>query len=169
MNSCLEAKKIVRIINEVNGDYGAIDHSKVCVVGLEKFHGKKEREKYRKLLIQSVLIRQEMNRGSGRQDDDCLSEISAMISSSFKEFALWQAAMHKFHANCSPAVSTISQGPRELNSLAPSSKRRKLEQDFEYSSRPQDSPNTLLTSSIPYKTHGQVRHEMHQLMAEFCS
>jgi hypothetical protein len=168
-NSCLEAKQIVTIINSVNGDYGAIDHSKVCVVGLEKFHGKKEREKYRKLLIKSVLIRQEMNRGLGRQDADCLCEISAMISSSFKDFALWQAAMHKFHANSSPGAPTKTQRPLERNSV-PGAKRQKLDQDFEYSSQPQDSTKAaLLTQSIPYTNHGQVRQETHQLMAEFCS
>jgi hypothetical protein len=168
-NSCLEAKQIVNIINSVNGDYGAIDHSKVCVVGLEKFHGKKEREKYRKLLVKSVLIRQEMNRGAGRQDADCLCEISAMISNSFKEFALWQAAMHKFHANSSPDVSTKTQRPFETNN-APCAKRRKREQDFEYSTQTQDSPKTLLASNtISYTNHGQVRQETHQLMAEYCA
>lgn len=100
MASCNEAKKIVKLIHLVGGKLEAIDHSRHCVVGLEKYHGKKEREKYRKMLIRSVLIRQEMNRGLGlgTAENGCLSEISQMMSSSFKEFALWQAAMHEFHA-----------------------------------------------------------------------
>lgn len=168
-NSCLEAKTIVKIINSVNGDYGAIDHSKVCVVGLEKFHGKKEREKYRKLLIKSVLIRQEMNRGMGKHDADCLCEISAMISSSFKEFALWQAAMHKFHANSPPVSSTKTQRVFDVTTAAPAAKRQKVEHGFEYSSRPQESPKSLMNPSISYTNHGKVRQEINQLMAEFCS
>jgi hypothetical protein len=100
MDSCNEAKDIVKLIHLVGGKLEAIDHSRHCVVGLEKYHGKKEREKYRKLLIRSVLIRQEMNRGLGlgTDENECLSQISQMLSSSFKEFALWQAAMHQFHA-----------------------------------------------------------------------
>lgn len=164
-NSCLEAKRIVQIINAVDGDYNAIDHSKVCVVGLEKWHGKKEREKYRKLLIKAVLIRQEMNRGLGRQDADCLCEISAMISSSFKEFALWQAAMHKFHANSSDPPP--QQPPRQCENNQGPSKRQKLEAGFEYSSRPQTSPNSPIVTQ--FANHGQVRQEMHQMMAGFCS
>lgn len=100
MDSFNEAKQIVKLIHLVGGKLEAIDHSRHCVVGLEKYHGKKEREKYRKMLIRSVLIRQEMNRGLGlgTAENGCLSEISQMMSSSFKEFALWQAAMHEFHA-----------------------------------------------------------------------
>jgi len=167
MNSCLEAKKIVTIINSVNGDYGAIDHSKVCVVGLEKFHGKKEREKYRKLLVKSVLIRQEMNRGLGRQDTDCLCEISNMISSSFKEFALWQAAMHKFHANSSD-VSTQSRMQAETDNGP--AKRQRISHGFRYSgSSPSLPPHALMPPSTPqYAGHGQVRQEVHQIMAELC-
>mmetsp|Transcript_66905 Transcript_66905/g.193355 ORF Transcript_66905/g.193355 Transcript_66905/m.193355 type:complete len:283 (-) Transcript_66905:74-922(-) len=114
-HSCLEAKKIVKIIDEVNGNYGAIDLEKYCVVGLEKFHNKKEKEKYRKLLVKAVLLKQEMNRDMGKQDADCVCDVSAMISSSFTEFALWQAAMHKFHAQSSgpapqPPLSPIQNG-----------------------------------------------------------
>lgn len=166
MNACLEAKKIVKIINAVNGDYAAIDHSKVCVVGLEKFHGKKEREKYRKLLIKSVLIRQEMNRGLGRQDADCLCEISNMISSSFKEFALWQAAMHKFHANS----CDNSTHPRLANDGDNGrSKRQRLDAGFNYTSGPSPSSSHMLSPSPQYDDPGQVRQEMQQIMAEFCS
>lgn len=163
-NSCMEAKRIVQIINSVDGDYNAIDHSEVCVVGLEKWHGKKEREKYRKLLIKAVLIRQEMNRGLGRQDADCLCEISAMISSSFKEFALWQAAMHKFHANSSD-FPPPSQ--RERESCQGPSKRQKREGGFDCSSRPEAPPSNHIMTQYP--NHGQVRQEMHQMMAGFCS
>lgn len=163
-NSCLEAKRIVHIINSVDGDYNAIDHSKVCVVGLEKWHGKKEREKYRKLLIKAVLIRQEMNRGLGRQDADCLCEISAMISSSFKEFALWQAAMHKFHAN---SCDLPPESQRRLDSNHTPLKRQKVEIEFENSSRNQGLSGNSISSQYP--NHGQVRQEMHQMMTGFCS
>ncbi len=163
-NSCLEAKRIVHIINSVDGDYNAIDHSKVCVVGLEKWHGKKEREKYRKLLINAVLIRQEMNRGLGKRDADCLCEISAMISSSFKEFALWQAAMHKFHANSSDLPP---QSSRLCEPNQGASKRQKVEVGFEYSSRTQVSPSNHVAAQ--YANHVEVRQEMHQVMAGFCS
>jgi hypothetical protein len=121
MESTTEAKKIVKIIDSVNGNMEAIDHSRVCVVGLEKFHGKREREKYRRLLIKSVLIRQEMNRGLGLQhDSNCLCEISEMISSSFKEFAIWQAAMHKFHAYESPTSSRAAT----IESPSPAKRQR---------------------------------------------
>jgi hypothetical protein len=104
METCCEAKNIIAIINSVNGNMEAIDHSQVCVVGLEKFHGKKEKDLYRKLLIKSVLIRQEMNRGLGLvHDGDCFCAISEMISVSFKEFALWHAAMHSIHAYGTPS------------------------------------------------------------------
>jgi hypothetical protein len=112
MDSCNEAKNIVQLIHLVGGKLEAIDHSRHCVVGLEKYHGKKEREKYRKILIRSVLIRQEMNRGLGlgASENGCLSEISQMMSASFKEFALWQAAMHEFHAygSSKPSQSLLS-------------------------------------------------------------
>jgi hypothetical protein len=163
MESCVEARKIVTMINSVNGDMDAIDHSRVCVVGLEKFHSKKEREKYRKLLIRSVLIRQEMNRGLGlRYDVNCLSEISQLISSSFKEFALWQAAMHKFHAYgplSEPEVST-----NELSSPDHAqAKRQKLMTG--YCSIP--TPSAL--SSNLAQNPEQVRAELQQLMAGYCS
>lgn len=94
---CREAKQIVSVINSVNGNWNAIDHSQICIVGLEKFHGKKERDTNKKLLIQSVLIRQQMNRNLGMVNDtNSLNDISSMISASFKEFARWQAAMHMF-------------------------------------------------------------------------
>jgi hypothetical protein len=113
MDSCNEAKEIVKLIHLVGGKFEEIDHSRHCVVGLEKYHGKKEREKYRKLLIRSVLIRQEMNRGLGlgTNENECLSQISQMMSSTFKDFALWQAAMHEFHAygNSLPANSLLLQ------------------------------------------------------------
>lgn len=158
MSSCLEAKHIVKIINSVNGNFGAIDHSQVCVVGLEKFHGKKEREKYKKLLIKSVLIRQEMNRGLGKADENCLREISQMISGSFKEFALWQAAMHKFHAHDdSSSTNTVK---RDIPVDESPRKRQK-----------RDSLSNGIIS-IPSNVHSdptQVRQEVHQLMAGFCS
>lgn len=113
MDSCNEAKEIVKLIHLVGGKLEEIDHSRHCVVGLEKYHGKKEREKYRKLLIRSVLIRQEMNRGLGlgTEENQCLSDISQMMSSAFKDFALWQAAMHQFHAygNSQPPQSLLLQ------------------------------------------------------------
>jgi len=100
MNSCLEAKAIVAIINSVNGNLDAIDHSKICIVGLEKYHDKKAKDNNRKMLIKSVLIRQELNRFYGLPNDiNCLCEISELLSCSFKEYALWQAAMHAFHAH----------------------------------------------------------------------
>ena len=111
--SCCEANKIVAIINSVNGNMQAIDHSQICVVGLEKFHGKNEKEKYRKLLVRSVLIRQEMNRLLGvKPDGNCLSQISEMLSLSFKEFALWQAAMHSFHAYSAASIETMRSPKR---------------------------------------------------------
>jgi hypothetical protein len=135
MESCNEAKKIVKLIHLVGGKLEAIDHSRHCVVGLEKYHGKKEREKFRKMLIRSVLIRQEMNRGLGlgTNENGCLSEISQMMSSSFKDFALWQAAIHEFHAygsakpsqslfvskaivaksNCPPSELPMAKRPRQ--------------------------------------------------------
>lgn len=127
MDSCNEAKDIVRLIHTVGGKFEEIDHSQHCVVGLEKYHGKKERETYRKLLIRSVLIRQEMNRGLGlgTDENECLSEISQMMSSSFKDFALWQAAMHEFqaHGKSQPSHSLLLQHrqrmEREANSPTP--------------------------------------------------
>lgn len=160
MESCYEAKKIVKIINAVNGNFHAIDHSQICIVGLEKFHGKKEREKYRKLLIRSVLIRQEMNRGLGiGQDTNCLCEISEMISSSFKEFALWQAAMHKFHANEAHDSQNQDQNGRE-GRYEPPGKRQRRTSQYEHpatvSAQVQDNPT-------------KFREEVHQLMAGFCA
>jgi hypothetical protein len=125
MDSCNEAKKIVKLIQLVGGKLEAIDHSAHCVVGLEKYHGKKEREKYRKMLIRSVLIRQEMNRGLGlgTSENGCLSEISQMMSSSFKDFALWQAAMHEFHAygSSKPSQSLLVSKAIIARSSCPSS------------------------------------------------
>ena len=127
MESCSEAREIVKKILSVNGNMEAIDHSQVCVVGLEKFHGKKEREKHRKLLISSVLIRQEINRGLGlEQDNDCLRDLSQVISSSFKEFALWQAAMHKFHAYGHPNEIEVPSSERHSR-VNSQSKKQKLE------------------------------------------
>lgn len=175
MSSCLEAKKIVQIIDSVNGNFGAIDHSRVCVVGLEKFHGKKEREKYRKLLIKSVLIRQEMNRGLGRSDENCLCEISEMISSSFKEFALWQAAMHKFHAHSMDEVPRATQASDTTGSNSNSTTsplKRAATTDETARKRPRRDSLSDGIISIPANVHPdptQVRQEVHQIMAGFCS
>jgi hypothetical protein len=162
MESCVEAREIINMINSVNGDMDAIDHSQVCVVGLEKFHSKKEREKYRKLLIRSVLIRQEMNRGLGlRHDVNCLSEISQLISSSFKEFALWQAAMHKFHAYGSQSKPEASTN--EWNSTDHAqSKRQRLMTGY------CSIPTSTLASSLTENPE-QVRAEVQQLMGGYCS
>ena len=170
MNSCLEAKKIVQIIDSVNGNFGAIDHSRVCVVGLEKFHGKKEREKYRKLLIKSVLIRQEMNRGLGRSDENCLCEISEMISSSFKEFALWQAAMHKFHAHSMDEVPRIQSASPSSGSASPLKRAATTVENARKRQRRDSLSDGII--SIPANVHSdptQVRQEVHQIMAGFCS
>lgn len=164
-DSCLEAKAIVRMINEVDGDYAAIDHTKVCVVGLEKFHGKMMRDKYRKLLVKAVLIRQDINRGMGQRDADCLCEVSTMISNSFKEFALWQAAMHKFHA--SSFDPTQAQKRCSSSTNPNSAKRQRLASDFDFSTircvSSQAMPDAVCTSPV------RVRGEIKQMMAGFCS
>jgi hypothetical protein len=164
-SSCLEAKEIVKIINEVDGDYAAIDHTKVCVVGLEKFHGKKERDNYRKLLVKAVLVRQDINRGMGKRDADCLCEVSTMISNSFKEFALWQAAMHKFHATSSEPVQPLRRCSTPTNPGP--AKRQRLASDFDFSTLrnvgPQAIPDAVCTSPR------RVCNEIHQMMAGFCS
>lgn len=98
VDTCQEAKGIIKMIHLAGGKLDSIDHTQHCVVGLEKFQGKKEREKYRKLLVRAVLIRQEMNRGMGLPNES-LSEISKMMSASFRDYALWQAALHKLHAS----------------------------------------------------------------------
>ena len=121
VTSCTQAKNMVKTINGMK-QTGAIDHSQICVVGLEKqFHGKKERDKYRRLLVKSVLIRQEMNKNLGLEHDTrSLCEISEMISASFKEFALWQAAMHKFHAhdgNEDPTTKSSSSSCNNVNNM----------------------------------------------------
>ena len=165
MESCSEAKQIVGIINSVNGDMEAIDHNTICVVGLEKFHGKKERDNCRKLLIRSVLIRQEMNRGLGLVDDpEGLCEISEMISSSFKEFALWQAAMHKFHAygTLSAKASAKSRpNPAVHQQLLPN-KRQRLSSGFNQSS---SDPAQISCQQSP----AQVNTEIRQIMTQYCS
>lgn len=158
MELCAEAKSIVNMIVSVNGDMDAIDHSRVCVVGLEKFQGEKERERYRKLLIRSVLIRQEMIRGLGLgQDANCLRDISQMISASFKEFALWQAAMHKFHAYGSESELGVSmKEPRNIPDHA-QNKRQKV------------SPESFAVSAGSSQNTDEVRAEVKQLMEGFCS
>lgn len=157
MESCYEAKQIVRIINSVDGDMDAIDHTRVCVVGLEKFHGKKERDNYRKLLIRSVLIRQEMNRGLGLVNDpNCYRDISQMISASFKEIALWQAAMHKFHAY---GTTTSSKSRRSTPGLAQcfSNKRQRLNNGLHI--KPGATASPL----------GEETAEIRQIMTQYCS
>jgi hypothetical protein len=98
-SSCDEAKVIINTINMAGGDMNAIDHSLICVVGLEKYQNVEEREKTRRFLIRSILVRQEMNRSDGRaQDADGLCEISETLSKSFRDFAQWQGKMHVVHA-----------------------------------------------------------------------
>ena len=107
--SKIEAQRIIEAINAVGGNMEAIDHSKFCVVGLEKFQNVEEKEKCRRFLIRSVLMRQEMNRRMGvLQDADSLCQISETLSQSFKEFALWQGAMHVFHAYGKPQRPDIA-------------------------------------------------------------
>jgi hypothetical protein len=151
MESCCEAKRIVGIINSVDGDMDAIDHTQVCVVGLEKFHGKKEKDDYRKLLVRSILIRQEMNRGLGLvHDPDGFREISQMISASFKEIALWQAAMHKFHAYGTPSTKSQPKPHRAAKDLAQfgSNKRQRLSNGFHTTSAPASKPLPQDTAEI---------------------
>lgn len=126
---CREAKQTVALINSVNGDWNAIDHSKICIVGLEKFHGKKERDANKKLLIKSVLIRQQMNKNLGLiQETNGLKEISTMISASFKEYARWQAAMHMVHAHGGQPSSYAAPPPTQP-SMDCSNKRLRID-DF---------------------------------------
>lgn len=103
-SSCDEAKVIIHTINKAGGDMNAIDHSRICVVGLEKYQNVEEREKTRRFLIRSILVRQELNRSDGRaQDADSLCEISETLSKSFRDFAQWQGKMHVFHAWGAPS------------------------------------------------------------------
>jgi len=132
MNSCQEAKAIVGIINSVNGNFDAIDHSKICIVGLEKYHDKKAKDKNRKMLIKSVLIRQELNRFYGLPNDiNCLCEISELLSSSFKEYALWQAAMHAFHAHGRVSSSSFTWTVLDENSETIPEDRSKRQRTLE--------------------------------------
>jgi hypothetical protein len=109
-SSCDEAKVIINTINLAGGDMNVIDHSRICVVGLEKYQNVEEREKTRRFLIRSILVRQEMNRSNGRaQDADSLCEISETLSKSFRDFAQWQGKMHVFHAWGTPSP------PRNVN------------------------------------------------------
>ena len=96
-----EAKEIIRMIHSVGGDIEKIDHSKVCVIGLEKFHNGHENEQCRRLLIRSILVRQQMNKSMKVDVDDAsqsLVDISTLLSKSFVEFALWQGALNTAHA-----------------------------------------------------------------------
>jgi hypothetical protein len=160
MESCSEAKRIVGIINSVDGDMDAIDHTQVCVIGLEKFHGKKERDNYRKLLIRSIMIRQEMNRGLGLgHNPDCFREISQMISASFKEIALWQASMHKFHAYGTPSTKSQPKSHGATKDLAQfgSNKRQRLNNGFQITSTPASKPLQQDTA------------EIRKIMTQYCS
>jgi hypothetical protein len=96
-----EAKQIIRMIHAVGGDIEKIDHSKLCVIGLEKFHNGHENERCRRLLIRSILVRQEMNKSMGltqHDADQSLFDISELLSKSFVEFARWQGALNAAHA-----------------------------------------------------------------------
>jgi hypothetical protein len=96
-----EAKQIIRMIHAVGGDIEKIDHSKLCVIGLEKFHNGHENERCRRLLIRSILVRQEMNKSMGltqHDADQSLFDISELLSKSFVEFARWQGALNTAHA-----------------------------------------------------------------------
>lgn len=109
-SSCDEAKVIIHTINMAGGDMSAIDHSRICVVGLEKYQNVEEREKTRRFLIRSILVHQEVNRSDGRaQDADSLCEISETLSKSFRDFAQWQGKMHVCHAWGTPSP------PRNVN------------------------------------------------------
>ena len=176
LESCSEAKRIVAIINSVDGDMDAIDHSQICVVGLEKYHGKKDKEKYRKLLIRSVLIRQEMNRGLGvGHDGNCLCQISEMISTSFKEFALWQAAMHSFHAYGTPSSSdTVLPRPlKDQNFGQTGNKRQRL--IHAPGSCPLSpgscnlSPKHQQSPPCKHESTEAVNTEIRQILTDYCS
>mmetsp|Transcript_104007 Transcript_104007/g.155760 ORF Transcript_104007/g.155760 Transcript_104007/m.155760 type:complete len:214 (-) Transcript_104007:27-668(-) len=172
VKSCTEAKGIIKIITAVNGDWKAIDHSQVCVVGLEKFHGKKERDKYRKLLVKSVLIRQEMNRGLGLENDArSLCEISEMISSSFKEFALWQAAMHRFHA-CELSCAKAPSEQLQVSESQPhhQAKRQKLSNGCSVETQiEQQTLPSIQSSQITRKESQLLLCEMQHFVEGYCS
>ncbi|CAJ1903551.1 unnamed protein product [Cylindrotheca closterium] len=128
---CREAKQTIALIQSVNGNWNSIDHSRICIIGLEKFHGKKERDANKKLLIKSVLIRQEMNKNLGliQEKTNGLKEISTMISASFKEYARWQAAMHMVHAYGSQPSSCAPPPPpsTQLSSVNCNDKRLRID------------------------------------------
>jgi hypothetical protein len=171
--ACTEAKAIIKIISAVNGDWKAIDHSQVCVVGLEKFHGKKERDKYRKLLVKSVLIRQEMNRGLGIENDArSLCEISEIISSSFKEFALWQAAMHRFHA-CELSGGEVPSEQSQVSESQPhhQAKRQKLSNGCfaETQIEQQTLPKIQNPEQITRRESELLLSEMQHFVKGYCS
>ena len=105
-----------------------------------------------------------MNRGLGiRHDAKSIAEISEMISKTFKEFALWQAAMHKFHAYGAPDSDPVSRRDPPTNTSP--AKRQRLESG---------GYNSLLrntSSEAPEEEHDtdHMRAEVQQLMAGFCS
>lgn len=101
MSSRSEAKHIIRLIHAVGGDLDKIDHSEVCVIGVEKFHRGHENEKCRRLLIRSILVRQQLNKSSGidkREAEQSLCDISELLSKSFVEYAKWQGSLNAVHA-----------------------------------------------------------------------
>ena len=132
--SCRESRATILMINRVGGDLNAVDHSLFCVVGLEKYHNIKERELTRRLLIKSVIARQEVNKSIGHSEDvQSLCEISETISKGFKEFAQWQGAMHEVHAYGSSATKLLN-------------KKRDLDDSSMFSLA--ESPHKRLRSSI---------------------
>ena len=96
-----EAKQIIRMIHAVGGDLDKIDHSSVCVIGVEKFHRGHENEKCRRLLIRSILVRQQLNKSNSvdiRDAEQSLCDISELLSKSFVEYAKWQGSLNAVHA-----------------------------------------------------------------------
>jgi hypothetical protein len=119
-----DARQIVNLVRFFGDNLDAIDHSKVCVVGLEKYQNAYEKVMHQKLLIRSVLIRQQLNRSLGiTSDANGLCEISEVISNPFKQCAQRYAAMHEVHAHGSLAPDNVDtdQATRAL-----AAKRRRL-------------------------------------------
>eukprot|EP00980_Cylindrotheca_fusiformis_P031713 scaffold26843_cov255-Cylindrotheca_fusiformis.AAC.1 len=99
-----------------------------------------------------------MNRGLGLDHDpDGYREISQMISASFKEIALWQATMHKFHAYGTPSTRSQQKTCRRNQSIG-FSKRQKLNSEVH--------KNTASTTSKPLV---EDTAEIRQIMAQYCS
>lgn len=109
--SRVDARQAIDALHRVGGEFEAVDDSKHCIRGIEKYADMVEKVTLQKRLVDSVLHQQDLNRQTrASTGEDQIAFISCMLSDPFKEVA-------KYHANKNANEVKSDEDYTSLNTL----------------------------------------------------